>query len=573
MKKLSKTYQIKSWISSGALALTLSLTFSCQDLLQEDVISQIGNDYLNTPKGLEDGVNAAYMSMRAWYGTERGHSLTEFGTDIYTNGADGSWKFMNTYTTDFDTQNGLVREVWDEFYRGINTCNAVIDRSVNVTGINEATLKQRIAEVKFIRAHHYFLLVQLFGSVDLQLSETLIPTKEVSRAPVSEVYSSIIADLEEAIPDLEALKSSNQYGRVTRPAAQHLLAKVYMTKATSEAAASDDYAKAEPLLKSVINDYGYTLLPDFAQVFQFGNERNDEVIWAIQYTRDPLTNQQGNPANNPALNNGNNSHLYFLMEYDTQPGMRRDTQNGRPFKRFRMTSYAINTVFEDRVNDSRYKASIKDTYYSNNLGTNNGTFNTSFDLSKPTVTFELGDTAIYIPGYEMSQEERAKRPYQVLVPSRYDERLFPALSKHLDPGRADLTQEQGGRDFPAMRLGETYLLLAEVQLKLGKLDEATASVNVIRRRAAFSGKADEMEITPAQMTMDFLMEERARELIGEQFRWLDLKRWGVLVERVKLYNPQGAPNIKDYHVLRPIPQNQIDRTQGGASAFPQNPGY
>ncbi|WP_439489517.1 RagB/SusD family nutrient uptake outer membrane protein [Algoriphagus sp.] len=564
---------MKSWIRSGALALTLSLGFSCQDLLQEDVISQIGNDYLNTPKGLEDGVNAAYMSMRAWYGTERGHSLTEFGTDIYTNGADGSWKFMNTYTTDFDTQNGLVREVWDEFYRGINTCNAVIDRSVNVTGINEATLKQRIAEVKFIRAHHYFLLVQLFGSVDLQLSETLIPTKEVSRAPVSEVYSSIIADLEEAIPDLEALKASNQYGRVTRPAAQHLLAKVYMTKATSEAAASDDYAKAEPLLKSVINDYGYTLLPDFAQVFQFGNERNDEVIWAIQYTRDPLTNQQGNPANNPALNNGNNSHLYFLMEYDTQPGMRRDTQNGRPFKRFRMTSYAINTVFEDRVNDSRYKASIKDTYYSNNLGTNNGTFNTSFDLSKPTVTFELGDTAIYIPGYEMSQEERAKRPYQVLVPSRYDERLFPALSKHLDPGRADLTQEQGGRDFPAMRLGETYLLLAEVQLKLGKLDEATASVNVIRRRAAFSGKADEMEITPAQMTMDFLMEERARELIGEQFRWLDLKRWGVLVERVKLYNPQGAPNIKDYHVLRPIPQNQIDRTQGGASAFPQNPGY
>lgn len=562
MKNRSKTYQIKSWIKAGALALAFSLPFSCQDALQEDVISQIGNDYMNTPKGLDDGVNAAYTSLRAWYGTERGHTMTEFGTDIYTNGADGSWKFMNTYTTDFDSQNGFVRDLWDELYRGINTCNAVIDRSANVTGMNETTKKQRIAEVKFIRAHHYFLLVQLFGAVDLQLSENLIPNKVVSRTPVSEIYASIISDLESAIPDLEALKASAQYGRVTRPAAQHLLAKVYMTKATSEASAPDDFAKAEPLLQSVIKDYGYTLLPDYAQVHQFGNERNDEIVWAIQYTRDPLTN-----------GGGNNSHLFFLMEYDVQPGMRRDTQNGRPWKRFRLTPYALNTVFGERVNDSRYKASFKDVYYSNNLGTNNGKFNTNFDLSKPTVTFALGDTAIYIPGYEMSMEERAKKKYQVLVPSRYDERLFPALKKHLDPGRADLTQEAGGRDFPAMRLGETYLLLAETQLKLGKTAEATASINVVRRRAAFPGKAAAMEITPDKMTMEFLMEERARELTGEQFRWLDLKRWGILVERVKLYNAQGAPNIKDFHVLRPIPQNQIDRTEGGASAFPQNPGY
>ncbi|MBN7800950.1 RagB/SusD family nutrient uptake outer membrane protein [Algoriphagus aestuariicola] len=562
MKNRSKIYPIKSWLRTGSLALALALPFSCQDALQEDVISQIGNDYMNTPKGLDDAVNAAYTSLRAWYGTERGHNMTEFGTDIYTNGADGSWKFMNTYTNDFDSQNGHVRELWDELYRGINTCNAVIDRSVNVTGLNEATKKQRIAEVKFIRAHHYFLMVQLFGAVDLQLSENLVPNKEVSRAPVSEIYASIIADLEAAIPDLEALKASSQYGRVTRPAAQHLLAKVYMTKATSETAAADDYAKAEPLLNSVINDYGFSLMPNFAQVHQFGNERNDEVIWAIQYTRDPLTN-----------GGGNNSHVFFLMEYDVQPGMRRDVQNGRPFKRYRMTNYAINTVFGDRVNDSRYKASFKDTYYSNNLGTNNGTFNTSFDNSKPTVTFALGDTAMFIPGYEMPLEERAKKPYQVLVPSRYDERLFPALTKHMDPGRADLTQFEGGRDFIAMRLAETYLLLAEVQLKLGKTAEATETINVVRRRAAFPGKEAAMEITADQMTMDFLMEERARELIGEQFRWLDLKRWGVLVERVKLHNEQAAPNIKDYHVLRPIPQNQIDRTQGGASAFPQNPGY
>ena len=63
-------------------------------------------------------VNAAYSTMRAWYGTERGNNLTIFGTDTYTNGADGSWKFMNTYTNQFDTQNGHIRELWDELYRG-----------------------------------------------------------------------------------------------------------------------------------------------------------------------------------------------------------------------------------------------------------------------------------------------------------------------------------------------------------------------------------------------------------------------------------------------------------------------
>jgi starch-binding outer membrane protein, SusD/RagB family len=173
----------------------------------------------------------------------------------------------------------------------------------------------------------------------------------------------------------------------------------------------------------------------------------------------------------------------------------------------------------------------------------------------------------------MPLAERAKKKYQVLVPSRYDERLFPGLKKHLDPGRADLTQFEGGRDWIAMRLGETYLLLAESLLKQGKVAEATAAINTVRKRAAFPGKQTAMEITPAQMTMDFLMEERARELIGEQFRWLDLKRWGVLVERVKLHNAQAAPNIQPFHVLRPIPQNQIDRAEGGASGFPQNTGY
>lgn len=552
---------VKNYIKIGKVAVISALLLtsqSCENILDEQVISAIGNDYVNTPKGVDDAINAAYTSMRTWYGTERGNNLTIFGTDSYTNGSDGSWKFMNVYTSDFDTQNGNVREVWDEFYQGINTANAVIERAPKVTDLTEAVRKQRIAEAKFIRAHHYFLMTQLFGGVDLRLTETLAPTKEVTRSTVAAQYTQIIKDLTEAIPDLEAKAKSAQYGRATKPAAEHLLGKVYLTKATSEAKAADDFSKAIPLLQSVINNYSFKLLPDFGNVHAFGNESNDEVIWSVQYTRDPLTN-----------GGGNNSHVLFLMEYDVQRGMQRDTENGRPFKRYQPTDYTLNQVFSNRDNDSRYKKTFVDVYKTNNPGT----YSTQFDLSKPSITLAAGDTAIFLPGYEMPLAERAKKPYQVLVPSAYTQRLFPSLNKHLDPGRVDRTQFEGGRDYIAFRLADTYLMLAEAQIKTNQPAEAAKNINIVRSRAAWPGKTAAMQITAAQATMEFIYDERERELIGEQMRWLDLARWGNLIERVKIYNILAAPNIKEYHKLRPIPQNQIDRVAGGREAFPQNSGY
>jgi hypothetical protein len=557
--KSFKIFRKISFLANISLVGVVALsTQSCNDLLTEDVVSRIGNDYISTAKGLNDATSAAYSTMRSWYGTERGMNLTIFGTDSYTNGADGSWKFMNTYTTDFDTRNGQVSEVWNDFYQGINTCNAIIERAPKATGLAETVKKQRIAEAKFIRAHHYFILTQLFGGVDLRLTETLAPTKVVKRSTVVAQYAQVIKDLTEAIPDLENKARSSDYGRITRAGAEHLLGRVFLTKATSAAKAGDDYAKAIASLKNVISNYGISLLPDFANVHRQGNEANNEVIWSIQYTRDPLTNA-----------GGNNAHVFFGMEYDVLPGMQRDTENGRPFKRYMPTKYTLDVLFKDRENDSRYKKSFKDTYLSNRPGT----FNTSFDLTKKTVTFALGDTAIFLPGVEMSEAERAKKKYQVLVPSRYDERIFLAINKHFDGGRVDRTQFEGGRDFIAFRLADTYLMLAEAQFFSGAIADAVASYNVIRRRAAWPGKESAMLITASQLNVNFVMDERERELLGEQSRWFDLARWGNLIERVKAHNPQAAPFIKAHHILRPIPQLQIDRAEGTSSGFPQNPGY
>lgn len=554
-------FKIKSSkvLQAGAIVASLFFGQSCNlAVLDEQVVSGIGNNYLNTTSGFNDGVNAVYSTLRDWYGTERGNNFTIFGTDTYQNGADGSHKFINTYDGGLDARSSHVREVWDLLYQGINAANAVIDRSANVTGISETLKKQRIAEVKFLRAHYYFILMQIFGGVDLRLTETVAPTKVATRATIPQMYTAIIKDLEEAIPNLENRARSADYGRVTRPAAEHLLARVYLTKATSDAKATDDYAKAENLAKNVINNYGIKLVPDFALVHQQGNEKNDEVIFSVQYTADPLT-----------TGGGNNSHVFFLMEYDVMPGMQRDTENGRPFKRYMPTKYTLNEVFVNRSNDSRYYKTFKDVYYSNKPGT----YNTNYDKSKAKITVALGDTAIFDPGFEMPAAERAKRPYQVLTPSMYDERRFPALRKHIDGARADRTQFAGTRDYIAFRLAETYLIMAEAQFRQGKIADAVNAINVIRRRAAWPGKQAAMEIKASDLTMNFIMEERERELLGEQMRWFDLKRWGVLVERVKLHNDQAAPNIKDYHVLRPLPQNQLDRVEGGVSAFPQNPGY
>ncbi|MGI4736048.1 MAG: RagB/SusD family nutrient uptake outer membrane protein [Janthinobacterium lividum] len=530
---------------------------ACKSLLDETVVSQVGADYLTTAAGFDAGVKAVYSSLRDFYGRESGMDLTVFGTDTYTMGSDGTYKFMNQYTTQLDSRTQPVIDLWNAFYVGINTANAVIDQAPNVTGLDDATKKRRVAEVKFLRAHHYFVLVQTYGAVPLVLSQSKTANKEATRTPVPQVYAAIVSDLESALPDLT---TTSDYGRVTKGACEHLLARVYLTKATSEAKAADDYAKAATYAQNVIKNYTYRLLPDFASVFlQGAGEINDEVIFATQYTSDPTTNGVGNE-----------THLYYVMEYDVQAGMKRDIFYGRPFRRFRPTEYTLNTVFSDRTNDSRYQKSFRTVYFSNNPGT----YTNLFDAAKASITVKAGDTAIYLPGVEWTLAQRAKKPYQVLVPSLYRPNLFPTLTKFLDPLRPDLQYQPGSRDFLMFRLAETYLIAAEALFKQGKTAEALPFINAVRRRAAFAGKETAMEITAGQLTMDFIMQERERELLGEMHRWFDLKRWGVLIDRVKLYNPDATANIKaGKHELRPIPQDQIDRTAGGVTAFPQNPGY
>jgi starch-binding outer membrane protein, SusD/RagB family len=363
------------------------------------------------------------------------------------------------------------------------------------------------------------------------------------------------------------------------------------------------------------------LVGSHALLWNQDNQQNREIIFAIQYSTDLILN--GGTGNLPGYvsptlgTGGNRGHLYFGMEYDIQPGMIRDIANGRPFKRFRLTDHMISQWAAGRDNDQRYEDTYKHVWYCNSTTSipkwkqvhvdkgakkANGALVTSADIGKNR--FELGDTALFIPGpgqdakwladeklkirYTVITQKKASYPASSLAttdpnyypsdPFFYNERLFPTIAKFFDPKRPSIQHEQGSRDWFLMRLGDALLLRAEARFKNGNLDGAAADINVVRARAAKPGKIAAMQISAADVTLDRILLERAFELDAEQVRWFDLARTGKLVEYVTNYNPQshvggtlaGAPNIKPFHIHRPIPQAQSDRTLGG---YPQNEGY
>ena len=243
------------------------------------------------------------------------------------------------------------------------------------------------------------------------------------------------------------------------------------------------------------------------------------------------------------------------MAYELFPGMVRDIPNGRAFKRFRPTSWLLGLW--DRSKDSRYEDGFQTVWFAN--------------VPNAKQKLSVGDTAIFMPGVNVTAADSASHPYVTMSPRNYTDAAYPTLKKYLDPTRLALNDTAGGRDFNVARLGETYLIAAEALFRDGRAGEALPYVNAIRERAAKKNVAPAlMDVTVADLSIDFFLDERSREFAGEQMRWFDLVRTGKLVERVKKYNPQAAVAIRDCHVLRPIPTSQLERT---VPAIAQNACY
>ncbi|PKA97632.1 RagB/SusD domain-containing protein [Flavobacteriaceae bacterium MAR_2009_75] len=544
------------------LALGFAIN-ACDDYLEEELVTDVSAaSYYTTEDGLQDAVTANYGLLKQFYGQEMGAAMTTFGTDIWTNGADGGHKYFNFYDTSLNPASSYIRDAWNIWYRGINQANGVINRSAEVE-MDEAEKTTLLAEVRFLRALYYFNIVTTYGDAHISLEETTDIEIEANKTPQSEIYAqAIIPDLEFAIANLGEEPYKGNYGRATKPAAEFLLAKVLLTRSYTGFSEGTDASRAETLFSTVINDYGFALLDDYAALWDIANQENSEVIYAIPNSKAQV--------DSGIDENGHKWHLYFLMEYDVRRGMTRDIANGRPWKRHRPTEFMLSLW--DRDVDSRYDKSFKHVFFANK---DEPATEANPDTGEPArAALSVGDTAIFIPGPMRNdlwpQSRQDGVPYIVITDDEYTERLFPPMNKWIDDTRPDRQKEQGQRDFILMRLGDAYLLRAEARLQQNDAAGAAEDINVIRTRAAWPGQEAALQVNAGDVDLDFLLDERARELAGEGYRWWDLARTGKLVERVKEFNPQGAPNIEDYHTVRPIPQDQIDRTLGG---YPQNPGY
>ncbi|MDR7130226.1 hypothetical protein J2X69_002574 [Algoriphagus sp. 4150] len=565
-------------IKSIAYLMILSFLLSCDDRLIEEPKSILTPGFFSTTQGFQSGLDAAYAGNRMFWGNQDLFTITVIGTDEFYTGQDGN-NNINKYNSNYTPSNGQITAIWRNAYTYINTCNGLIDNAPDVTGISEDTKTKMVAEAKFLRANYYFVLVQFYGDITINRNFQNEPTTSAVRSPMSEAYELIIEDLREAVAVLPESPSTGGVlrGKATKAAAMHLLAKVHLTRAGSIAAQASDYQNAYLIATDLINNLapanGLGLLEDFGKVFEEGNEYNKEVLWTVEHTSDLAYN---GPNNSGGADNVLN-HMW-VPQYEQFPGMKRNTEYGRPYIRCVPTNWMTETAFAERVNDSRYSKTFQTVWYSNNESSipvwpNPLPKGAPADAQPGAKKFALGDTAIYMPGYDVTNEEIAASRYLLIPPRNYTIRLSPAMFKYFDTKRADLNYPSI-RPVIVYRLAETYLIAAEALFMDEKVAEALPYINAVRERAAFpNGDIQATLIQASDLSLDFILDERSRELCGENMRWWDLVRTGKLEERVKLHNAEAAPNIEvPRHLLRPIPQAQIDAVITG-SPYPQNPGW
>ena len=251
---------------------------SCEDQLNQAPISAIGdNGFYTSTDEIEAAVVAIYDGMQQ--SVLREFALTEMRSDnTRTKSSEGEWaqfEDMNVTAT-----NGTVSSYWSAEYNIIFRANKVLE---NLDVVDDSAKKiQFEGEAKFARAMAHFNLVRAFGDVPY-IDKVIIQTEQdyFKRTSASEVLGNIVNDLNDAIGELPSRGNIDE-GRATKGAAQALLAKVYLTQ--------HDYSSAKGLLDQLVSDADYSLVDNYHDVFY--NELNSEIIFAIEYVNDDVSESQ-----------------------------------------------------------------------------------------------------------------------------------------------------------------------------------------------------------------------------------------------------------------------------------------
>jgi hypothetical protein len=602
-----KNYNIRYF---AMIVLLLFAGTSCEDYLEENSISsQTTESYYVDEDGFEDLVKSTYSLLRTIH-QQRG--LVFLGTDIFTSkgwneaGSGAAGGVLNVYDIRFTASNGTVSSLWNVLYKEIGRTNTAISRQGDIVGMDEDLLATRVGEAKFLRAFCYFYLVQQFGDIPMPLEETTSATREVTKFTAAEVYTQILKDLSEAEAVLPT-SDNTEYGRATKGAAQFLLARVYLTRGwnydNSLGGSAADFDKAVEYADKVIS--AYPLEPEYKNLFPLHAEnpleetfpdqvdKNDEIVFAVQYSDDVLS-----------YDGGNDYHSIFGGSAEDIPGSlgRTSDYNRHAVGNF-ITTPAMYRLFDPEL-DSRYKHNFVEAMYA--LADVNG-FVPNLDDPNTTIDIAKGDTVLYFPPWnnpasdsEKGMDVGGSKPYGVLnvdeigitegTPFHQEDYKTPLMWKFWQPG-IEYDDAMGTLDYVLFRSAEAYLIAAEAMVKgasNGNMGGADVYYNKVVDRAlgANAGAEPKCAAAPADLSsldavsyrangnldVDMILDERARELMGEFCRWFDLKRTGKLIERTSLMNPWTAAigQMEEFHNLRPIPQTEIDRSIPSIS---QNEGY
>ncbi len=421
-----------------------------------------------------------------------------------------------TTTSNWDENNKFFRYMYNRIYYTVPQANNVIKQ---VSVLDFSTKDQVISEMRFLRALSYYYLIDCFGKGPL-LTENDLPNvskPESTRQQLFNFVESELLDIENKLP------SYIGYGRANKSVVRMLLAKLYLNAEVYTG--TPRYSDALVYSKKVIDEGGYTLATNFVSLFSGDNDitnAKNEIIYAL--IADPLTSQSyGNTTYlvNGSLNGSNMS----LSTYGATEGWGGHRATKAWYGLFGNNANELATSSDDRAK----------LFYSNYLDT---------DPTK-VHNFEMNDYKVWTDGYP-SIKFRNSNFASTSIPTSFS-----------------------GTDFPLFRLADVYLIYAECVVRGGggSQTEALQYVNAIRNRSHAT------LINSGQLTLDFILDERARELNFEGHRRSDLIRFGKFTGNSYLWpwkgNVKDGTSIPSHYNLFPIPLKAIQANPN----LTQNPGY
>lgn len=570
----------------GTAALALFLTASCSDILDEQPRSSYDPTFFKTEKGVEGGVTSMYAHLRYIYGQAYYYNSCLTGTDEATWGwsADGNFKDADLSGVGNLTATTCRSDaLWGTAFSNINTANGVIENGAEV-GVNESL----VSEARFFRAFDYFLLVQTFGGVPLDLGSgelkfNITPSRTSVRNTVPEVYTkAIFPDLLTAIENLPA--NPRVTGGVTKTVARLYLAKAYLTyawwlKNPNNIPTYPEYQRTDPdghdaawyfqqaydvAVTAIENPGPFGLQESFWMVNAGPNDRNMEILLYADHT------QEDEYYNGGSLSYGGggapDNFAGWMMNWNYTDARSADNQAvinriaeqcyGRPWTRMAPPLGVFTKTFADKVNDSRYDGTFTTVYRGNwsTAGQNWESVTNANGMKvkerEPIFSFVFQDMDKIDYAGEGSKSNLGAgtlpgRPDWVLGLDAVGRYVYPGLWK-LGPYRTDngsgAGQPNAGstRPYNIAKFSELYLVAAEAAVE-GAATQAGKSVrdlvNVLRARAGrwtYSNaeykevdrdfSAEMTAATPATIDINYILDERSREFYGEGYRWFDLVR-------------------------------------------------